>query len=69
VTSCPYKGKTNGYWSIRIRDTVHPDLAWAYDFPTRQLLPIAGMIAFYNERVDIVLDGQPLERPVTHFFK
>ena len=69
VTSCPYKGKTSGYWSIRIRDTVHPDLAWAYDFPTRQLLPIAGMIAFYNERVDIVLDGQPLERPVTHFFK
>jgi uncharacterized protein (DUF427 family) len=71
LTSCPYKGKTSGYWSIRIGDTVHPDLAWAYDydFPTRQLLPIAGMIAFYNEKVDIVLDGQPLERPVTHFFK
>ena len=33
--------------------TVHTDLAWAYDFPTRQLLPIAGMIAFYNEKVDI----------------
>lgn len=36
VTSCLYKGKTSGYWSIRIRGTVHPDLAWAYDFPTRQ---------------------------------
>jgi hypothetical protein len=43
-------------------------LAWAYDFPTRQLLPIAGLIAFYNERVDIVLDGQRRERPKTHFF-
>src|SRR5580658_2521803 len=68
VTSCPYKGTTTGYWSIRIGGTVHQDLAWAYDFPTRQLLPIAGMIAFYNEKVDIFLDGQRLERPETHFF-
>jgi uncharacterized protein (DUF427 family) len=68
VTACPYKGTTSGYWSIRAGDTVHQDLAWAYDFPTRQLLPIAGMIAFYNEKVDILLDGQQLERPQTHFF-
>jgi uncharacterized protein (DUF427 family) len=68
VTACPYKGVTSGYWSIRSGDTVHQDLAWAYDFPTRQLLPIAGMIAFYNEKVDIFLDGQQLERPQTHFF-
>ena len=44
-----------------------PDLAWAYDFPTRQLLPIAGLIAFYNEKVDTILDGRLLDRPVTHF--
>jgi hypothetical protein len=44
------------------------DLAWSYDFPARQLLPIAGMVAFYNEKVDIFLDGQRLERPQTHFF-
>jgi len=69
VTACPYKGTTSGYWSVRVGDQVHEDLAWAYDFPTRQLLPIAGLIAFYNERVDIVLDGQPLERPKTHFFR
>jgi uncharacterized protein (DUF427 family) len=67
VTACPYKGKTSGYWSVRVGETVHADLAWAYDFPTRQLLPIAGLIAFYNEKVDIWLDGEPLERPVTHF--
>jgi hypothetical protein len=47
---------------------VHPDLAWSYDFPTRQLLPIAGLIAFYNEQVDVILDGQRLDRPQTHFF-
>ena len=68
VTSCPYKGMTSGYWSVRVGETVHPDLAWSYDFPTRQLLPIAGMIAFYNEKVDIELAGQRLERPKTHFF-
>jgi uncharacterized protein (DUF427 family) len=67
VTSCPYKGTTSGYWSVRIGDTTHPDLAWAYDFPTRQLLPITGLIAFYNEKVDISIDGQRLDRPVTHF--
>ena len=35
----------------------HPDIAWTYDFPTRELLPIAGLVAFYNEKVDIFLDG------------
>ncbi len=67
VTACPYKGKTTGYWSVRIGEAVRPDLAWSYDFPTRQLMPIAGLIAFYNEKVDVIIDGQPLERPVTHF--
>ncbi len=68
VTACPYKGVTSGYWSVNVGGTAHEDLAWAYDFPTRQLLPIAGLIAFYNERVDIVVDGERLERPKTHFF-
>jgi len=68
VTSCPYKGTTSRYWSVRAGDTVHPDLAWAYDFPTRQLQPIAGLVAFYNEKVDLFLGGQRLQRPKTHFF-
>lgn len=68
VTACPYKGRTTGYWSVLTADEGHPDLAWSYDFPTRQLLSIAGMIAFYNEMVDVTLDGVPLERPKTHFF-
>jgi uncharacterized protein (DUF427 family) len=67
VTSCPYKGKTSGYWSVRLGDETYPDLAWTYDFPTRQLLPIAGLIAFYNEKVDIIVDGERLARPTTHF--
>jgi uncharacterized protein (DUF427 family) len=66
VSSCPYKGTTSRYWSARIGDTVQPDLAWAYDFPTHQLLPIAGLVAFYNEKVDVILAGQRLEQPKTH---
>ena len=67
VTSCPYKGTTTGYWSARIGDRVHPDVAWSYAFPTREVLPIAGLIAFYNEKVDLFLDGVALDRPRTHF--
>jgi uncharacterized protein (DUF427 family) len=65
VTACPYKGTTSGYWSAQVGDQVHRDVAWAYDFPTRQLLPIAGLIAFYNEKVDIELDGHRVQRPDT----
>lgn len=67
VTECPYKGTTSAYWSVRIGETVYPDLAWCYDFPTRALLPIAGLVAFYNEKIDIVLDGRTLARPSTPF--
>jgi uncharacterized protein (DUF427 family) len=50
-----------------VGDRVHPDIAWSYDFPTRQVLPVAGLVAFYNERLDIVVDGRPVGRPKTHF--
>jgi len=67
VTACPYKGTTSGYWSVQIGPDLHDDLAWSYDFPTRELLPIAGLVAFYNEYVDIWVDGIALDRPRTHF--
>jgi uncharacterized protein (DUF427 family) len=64
---CPYKGVTSGYWSARVGETVHPDLAWTYDYPLGAVAPIARMIAFYNEKVDIVVDGVPVPRPHTPF--
>ncbi|HEY4571516.1 MAG TPA: DUF427 domain-containing protein [Kribbella sp.] len=63
MTACPYKGRTSAYWSVA---TV-PDVAWSYDFPTATLLPIAGHVAFFNENVDITVDGVPQERPITPF--
>jgi uncharacterized protein (DUF427 family) len=55
-TACPYKG-TARYWSVKIGDTVHPDIAWAYDYPLPESLRIAGLICFYNDRVDLFVDG------------
>jgi len=67
VSRCPYKGTTSGYWSVVVGGTTHDDLAWSYDFPTRALSPIAGLVAFYDEKVDVFVDGVPNERPKTHF--
>jgi uncharacterized protein (DUF427 family) len=67
VTACPYKGTTSEYWSVQAGDVLHTDLAWTYDFPTAALLPIAGLVAFYDEKVDVFVDGERLERPTTHF--
>jgi uncharacterized protein (DUF427 family) len=66
-TQCPYKGVTSGYWSVRIGDTVHADLAWTYHFPLPAVSQIAGLVAFYNEKLDIAVDGVSLARPKTHF--
>ncbi len=61
-TQCPYKGITSSYWSFG--DV--PNIAWAYDFPLPECHQIAGLVAFYNEKVDLVVDGTPLQRPTTH---
>ena len=63
ATECPYKGRTTGYWSVVIGEQVHEDLAWCYDFPTRQVQPIAGLVAFYDEKVDVFVDGVLVDRP------
>ncbi|HKZ12900.1 MAG TPA: DUF427 domain-containing protein [Solirubrobacterales bacterium] len=67
TTYCPYKGATSDYWSARIGDTVHRDIAWSYAYPSPQVLQIAGRVAFYDERVDTFLDEVPVERPRTKF--
>ncbi len=66
-TSCPYKGRTTGYWDARVGETVLPDAAWAYDFTTAALLPVAGLVAFLDEHLDVTVDGRLLPRPVTPF--
>jgi uncharacterized protein (DUF427 family) len=66
VSHCPYKGQAE-YWSVRVADTVHPDLAWSYRTPLPESEKIAGLISFYNEKVDLYADGVLQDRPVTKF--
>jgi uncharacterized protein (DUF427 family) len=66
VSHCPYKGRAE-YWSVQAPDGVHPDLAWSYRAPLPESQKIAGLIAFYNEKVDIWVNGVLQERPRTKF--
>ena len=65
-TACPYKGVAQ-YWSVRTGDDVVRDLAWSYANPLPESQKVAGMVCFYNERVDLIVDGEALERPTTKF--
>jgi uncharacterized protein (DUF427 family) len=66
VTHCPYKGQAES-WSVRIGESVREQLAWCYPTPLPESEKIAGLIAFYNEKVDLFIDGARQQRPKTHF--
>ena len=57
------------YWSVRVGDRLVEDLAWSYRTPLPESRKIAGLVAFYNERVDLFIDNQLQRRPVTKFSK
>ncbi len=65
-TECPYKGVAS-YHSVEVNGTLYQDAAWYYPFPIEESQRIAGLYAFYNEKVDIYVDGVKLERPRTVF--
>jgi uncharacterized protein (DUF427 family) len=65
-TRCPYKG-TAGYWSVDTGHGVHRDLVWIYRAPLPESQKIAGLACFYNEKVDLYLDGELQEQPRTPF--
>ena len=65
-THCPYKG-TASYWSVDTGRRVHEDVVWIYRTPLPESQKVAGLACFYNEKVDLYLDGERLERPRTHF--
>jgi uncharacterized protein (DUF427 family) len=67
-THCPYKG-TATYWTADPGSGAgpHADVVWAYRMPLPESQKIAGLACFYNEKVDIYLDGELQERPRTHF--
>jgi len=45
--------------------TKHKDVAWSYRSPIPECPKIENLIAFFNERVDLEVDGERQERPMT----
>src|SRR5713101_2854310 len=62
VTQCPYKGNAT-YWSARIGDHVYPDIVWSYPFPIPECTKIQNLLAFYNEKTEIYVDGELEKAP------
>jgi uncharacterized protein (DUF427 family) len=65
-TGCAYKGYAS-YRSVEIGGRVEDDLVWTYPEPRPEAAPIAGYLCFFNERVDLEIDGEPQERPLTQW--
>ena len=63
-TWCAYKGQAS-YWSATAGDHVVPDIGWTYQEPLHDAAQVRGHIAFFNERLDVIVDGERHERPIT----
>lgn len=63
-TTCAYKGHAS-YLSPLVDGREVADLAWTYQQPLPEAAVVAGLVACFDERVDLVLDGVRRERPVT----
>ena len=67
-TYCAYKGEA-AYWSLDLGDRTLEDIAWTYEAPLSDAGAVIDRVAFFDERVDIVVDGARGERPATEFAK
>ena len=63
-STCAYKGHAR-YWSVDTGERVHRDLAWSYEEPLADARDVKDLVAFFDERVDVTVDGLPRPRPVT----
>lgn len=61
---CPYKGIAS-YWSVVTAKGVRTDLAWSYPAPIPECPKIENLICFFNEKVDLFVDGELQERPTS----
>lgn len=56
-TYCAYKGKAS-YFTVTAGDRVEEDLAWSYPEPVPDAGPLAGLISFWGERAEHIIDGE-----------
>jgi len=65
-TQCPYKG-TASYRSVKVGGETAEDLIWYYPEPIAAVTSIKDYLCFYNEKVDLEVDGEAQERPTTQW--
>lgn len=63
---CPYKGVADEYWSVAGKKDA-TDVVWSYTAPLPAVAKVAGLDSFYNEMVDLIVDGIPQRRPESPF--
>jgi uncharacterized protein (DUF427 family) len=66
TTHCPYKGSAS-YWHLDVNGQHYDDFVWIYRTPLPESQKIAGLAAFYNEKVDLWVDDALQERVRTKF--
>ncbi len=65
-TRCPYKGVAS-YYSVEAGGKRVEDLVWYYPEPIPEAAKIKGHLCFFNEKVDLEVDGEKQERPQTQW--
>jgi uncharacterized protein (DUF427 family) len=65
-TRCAYKGSAS-HWSVRVGDRIVDDLVWSYPEPQLDAEPVRDLLCFYQERVELEVDGELQTRPRTQW--
>jgi uncharacterized protein (DUF427 family) len=55
-TECPFKGQAS-YWTLELGDAVHDGIVWSYEHPIPAAIGVAGMLCFYNDRVELTVES------------
>ncbi|KAF8150182.1 hypothetical protein B0H34DRAFT_667181 [Crassisporium funariophilum] len=64
-TGCPYKGEAHYYNVVLSSGKSFGDVVWWYPNTTLECAAIRGYVAFFDEKVDVWIDGEKQERPVS----
>jgi uncharacterized protein (DUF427 family) len=65
-TQCPYKG-TASYHSVEAGGETVEDVVWHYPEPIPAAEKVRDNLSFFNEKVDLEVDGEFQERPRTQW--
>jgi hypothetical protein len=67
-TTCPFKGQAS-YWPAQVGGELYEDLIWSYETPIPAAQQIAGLMCFYNERVELTISDQHRQDPRASSFR